>query len=311
VKFLVLILFLAALALLLPANAQTTEKEWQAKAMEKYPALGIEGSEFNKRFVAAYNQRRASNPQYFTNPRWPMSLADELAIPPKPGLEIPQLPADGPAPGAPKSADAGSDSGFPHLNLILAIAASILGVFLLIPVVKVIRRRLLRARLIRDARKYVQLLKERNALPSVSCPLLLKADETAYYSAPATLYETREVQMDHSGSVSFRMAKGVNLSRAKGRAISLQQWTILDTGRLTITNKRLVFDGSSAGRAVPLANILSAEASLDSVEVAVEYREKSMLFDAHNPIILSLIIHICCQAPDPDDLSNTPLDIRF
>src|ERR1700759_4451345 len=63
----------------LTAGAQMTEKQWQAKAVEKYPALGVQGSELNKRFIEAYTIRQKSNPHFFTSPQWPLTLADELA----------------------------------------------------------------------------------------------------------------------------------------------------------------------------------------------------------------------------------------
>jgi len=65
--------------LVMTASAQTTTKEWQDKATRKYPDLGVQGSELNKRFVKAYTERQKSNPRFFSNPDWPMTLADELA----------------------------------------------------------------------------------------------------------------------------------------------------------------------------------------------------------------------------------------
>ena len=65
-------------AFCLTANAQTTAKEWQAKAVEKYPTLSVQGSSFNKRFVEAYTERRKTNPNFFANPKWPLTLADEV-----------------------------------------------------------------------------------------------------------------------------------------------------------------------------------------------------------------------------------------
>jgi len=60
------------------ASAQLTEKEWQAKAVEKYPALGVQGSEFNKRFLDEFREKKKANPHFFDDPRWPLSIADEL-----------------------------------------------------------------------------------------------------------------------------------------------------------------------------------------------------------------------------------------
>lgn len=63
----------------LNVHAQTTSQDWQAKAIQKYPDIGVAGSELNKRFVEAYTERRKANPSFFNNPEWPLTLADELA----------------------------------------------------------------------------------------------------------------------------------------------------------------------------------------------------------------------------------------
>ena len=74
-----IILALLISAFCFTAVAQMTDKQWQAKAVEKYPALGVQGSELNKRFIDTYTNRRKTNPNFFTNPQWPLILADELA----------------------------------------------------------------------------------------------------------------------------------------------------------------------------------------------------------------------------------------
>ena len=65
--------------LALASIAMAAEKDWQAKAVEKYPALGVQGSELNQRFVEAAKDRRKANPNFFANQQWPIILADELA----------------------------------------------------------------------------------------------------------------------------------------------------------------------------------------------------------------------------------------
>ncbi len=145
----------------------------------------------------------------------------------------------------------------------------------------------------------------------VPARILLKPGETAFYSAPSILYETRAVRHYQSGSVGFRVAKGIYVGGSKGRSISSQEWSQIDAGTLTITNKRLIFDGGGADRTVALNKVLSAESRMDGVEVSAESRQKSMVFAAENPLILATVIHICCQIPDPLNLSETQLQITF
>ena len=73
------ILFLFAFVARIALQAQTPAPNWQAKAVEKYPDLAIQSSELNKRFVEAVAQRRKTNPTFFANPKWPLTLADEIS----------------------------------------------------------------------------------------------------------------------------------------------------------------------------------------------------------------------------------------
>lgn len=75
-------------------TAQVTDREWQARAVEKYPALGVPGSELNIRYVEAYRERQKVNPAFFADPKWPLILADELATPGQvPDKTVPSIPA--------------------------------------------------------------------------------------------------------------------------------------------------------------------------------------------------------------------------
>jgi hypothetical protein len=69
----------AFIVLSISAFAQATVQEWQAKAVEKYPELGVAGSPFNKRFLDAYRERQKADANFLKNPRWPLFLADEIA----------------------------------------------------------------------------------------------------------------------------------------------------------------------------------------------------------------------------------------
>jgi hypothetical protein len=69
----------------------------------------------------------------------------------------------------------------------------------------------------------------------------------------------------------------------------------IDSGILTITNKRLIFDGTKETRVISLEKLLSTEVAIDSVEISVENRQKGMALLAENPIILSSVIRLCCQ----------------
>lgn len=53
--------------------------EAQYAAVARYPELGQAGTLFNARFVATYRRLRVEDPKFFSDPGWPVHLADEIA----------------------------------------------------------------------------------------------------------------------------------------------------------------------------------------------------------------------------------------
>ena len=154
------------------------------------------------------------------------------------------------------------------------------------------RRREHHARLVAEAKEYIETAKAKNGLPTVSTKLFLKSGENAFYDAPCSLAETRAVRHYAGGRVGFRVAKGVWVGGSQGRGVSSQEWTEIDTGNLTVTNYRLVFDGVEQNRTVPMEKILSADPYNDGLEVSVENRQKSMVFRVPNPFLVAIIIEL-------------------
>jgi hypothetical protein len=206
-------------------------------------------------------------------------------------------------------------------NMIIAVAAAeatglwlAIGIFLAIGFVIAIffdankgKRNLKTSeRLIAEAQGWAASVKE-SGLLSISSSIILKNGEVAFYEAPSALYETRAVRYSTGGGLGFRVARGVYVGGGASRSLSEQEWTQVDTGTLTVTNKRLVFNGARADRVVPIAKIVSASvASLSQVEVSAEGRQKSMMFDAANPIILSTIFDSVCKNPVTFEPVATP-----
>ncbi len=189
--------------------------------------------------------------------------------------------------------------------------AVVVALIILVAVANAAQRRKHKERLFAEARQFMQFVEHRKALAPVATNVILKSGETAFYSAPSALYETRAVRQYQSGSTGFRVAKGVYIGGTKGRSVSTQEWAQVDSGVLTVTNRRLIFDGGAADRTVTLGKVVSVESSLSGVEVSVEGRQKSMVFGAANPLVVAAIIRICCQADDPLDLSQTTLNVTF
>lgn len=162
-----------------------------------------------------------------------------------------------------------------------------------------------------NARAFVESIKQTKRLVSVQTKIILKKGETAYYSEQSKLFETRAVRHYQSGSAGIRVMKGVYVGGSRGKSISNEEWKHIDDGTLIITNKRLVFDGFSQNRNFNLSRILSVSQGLDKIEVSIEGRQKSLVFDCSNSIICSTVIHICAQAENPSDLTDVNLDIQI
>ena len=162
----------------------------------------------------------------------------------------------------------------------------------------------LKERLQVQARNFAADVQRTRALPTATTSIILKPGEAAFYSAPSALYETRAVRNYQAGHAGVRVAKGVWIGGTSGRSVSTQQWAKIDTGLLTVTNQRVIFDGGQQDRTIPLKKIVSVNAGLTAIELSAEGRQKTMVFDADNPIILAAVIRICCQVNSPSDLSE-------
>jgi len=191
---------------------------------------------------------------------------------------------------------------FPTLFIILVVATV---------AVRYILRARHRKRLTEQFHQYIATIQKSGAFPIVATNIILKPGEAAFYSAPSVLYETRAVRHYQSSHAGVRVMKGLWVGGTSGRSISTQEWAKIDAGWLTITNKRLVFEGQSEERSVLLSKILSVQPRLTQIELAVEGRQKAMVFEAANGMIASLIIRLCCQVSDPLNLSDDNLIARL
>jgi hypothetical protein len=299
-----LIWILLCAVLVHAAFGENVGKAWQQKAIAKYPSLGVEGSDFNKKFVAAYNERKKSNPSFFLNPQWPLTLADDIAG--AKGAPTSSLPAKTTDQAQNTSNGAKDPNAGGATWAVWAIGAAIL--FWLVDVAFRMNRK---ARIISSARNYIASANHNRALPTVNTDLILKSGERAFYSAPASLYETRAVRQYQSGFAGFRVAKGIYIGGSRGHSFSTQEWQQVDKGKLVITNKRLIFAGNGSDRTVNISKIVHVNPMKHGIEVSAEGRQKSMAFSADNSLIVAAIIRICAEADDPRDLTDTPLDFHF
>jgi len=192
---------------------------------------------------------------------------------------------------------------------ILVIAILVTGIIATVAAVNAKKRREKRALLVKQAQEFIDGVKQKLTLPVVSTDIMLKPDEKAVYSSSSVLYETRAVREYRAVHSGVRVAKGVYIGGTSGRSLSTQQWAKLDTGCLTITNKRVVFVGTKEERAFPLDKVISVDPNLTAVVVSVEGRQKAMAFEVGNSLIVMTIIRIASKTIDPSNVSRDKIDI--
>ncbi len=158
--------------------------------------------------------------------------------------------------------------------------------------------------------EFIAKIKEHKALTPISSSLVLGPKEQAFLEEDSLLQETRSVRQFRSTGVRVRLMKGLSVGQSGGRAESHKEWRILDTGKLILTNKKLVFDGNKEDRTILLDKILTISPMLDAIEVSSSSRSGSMVFPVNNPFIWATTIRILSAVEDPLHLGNLDLNIQ-
>jgi hypothetical protein len=139
--------------------------------------------------------------------------------------------------------------------------------------------------------KFLSDIKSGKTLTPISTRLILASGEQAFLDAACTLYEARSVRTRCTGGIGHALMNGLLGGGGRKRYVSLPSRTRIDRGRLTLTNKRLVFDGHSVDRSIPLAKVMSANTLFNAIEVSTANREISMYFTVPNPKVWAEAIH--------------------
>ena len=136
-------------------------------------------------------------------------------------------------------------------------------------------------------------------LPTCHTNIILKKGEVAHFSYFADLIEERAVRGRYQGGsagVSFRVAKGVNfrVGQSRGTYHSDREPVTVSSGKLIVTNKRIIFDGDKKGFNITIGQLLSYEVFDNSILVKptrgnprlVEFKDTS-----YDPDILDMGIN--------------------
>jgi len=120
----------------------------------------------------------------------------------------------------------------------------------------------------------------RRGLEPIRTHLILKDGEHAVLEEASALMETRAYRVYGGGGTRIGgvyVGGGVSESR--------QRFKLIDEGTLTLTTKRLIFDGTQENRTVQLSQVVSVNPWADAIEVSTERRMKSQVYRVENPFI--------------------------
>jgi hypothetical protein len=137
----------------------------------------------------------------------------------------------------------------------------------------------------------------RTGFKPVETRLILQKEEFALLEETCVaLQETRSFRVYGGGGT--RVGK---IYLGGGVSESEQRWKQIDVGTLTLTTKRIVFDGSRENRTIRLSDVLSVTApSLDAIEVSSQRRAKAAAFTGLlNPLIWAPLIQRIAKGEGP------------
>lgn len=167
---------------------------------------------------------------------------------------------------------------------------------------------------IEEANAYVSVIKNKSSLPSVETTLLLPKGETAIIQGICILLEPKSVRYSKRSGNSIRVS---NFSVNSGTGISWSEEIVskIDAGTLTLTDKRLIFDGSKMDRTILIKDIVSAKTNQYGIEISTSKRQKSMIFTVPSPLKWEICLKIICKVENPfnitEDLSIITEKIPF
>jgi len=166
-------------------------------------------------------------------------------------------------------------------------------------------------KLLMEAKRYVAKIKAEKKIPTVPSKFLLNDGESVFLETTSNYLETRAVRKSSGGFGGIRIAKGITIGRYAGTSESHQEWRVIDSGKLTLTNKRLVFDGSKENKIIPIDKIFSVRTSLNDIQISIENKAKDSAFTVDNSYMWSLALDLLKQVKNPLDLEGVDLDVEL
>jgi hypothetical protein len=155
---------------------------------------------------------------------------------------------------------------------------------------------------------YIKRVLHNRFLPRVATDLTLDSGEDVFYYELATMYGPKNVSHRRSIGVGGRILGPLFGGVSAGTSETEKEWRLLDSGRLAVTNKRVLFIGALTSCEMAMWQILLVQSAAGLVELVGD--KNRGVFGVVNPRRLEFIIKICRSAADPRNLKETEIKIK-
>ena len=150
-------------------------------------------------------------------------------------------------------------------------------------------------------------------LPIENCGLSLQVKEICHFITEINWLEQRTVtkKVNYAGvSTRFRLAKGVYLRAGSIKPLRVTEdvWKKIDSGRIFITNKRIIFVGGLGNKMIQLNKILDFSVFSNGIEIEKD-AGRSPFFQFDNTEVFALILANLLGIPKdlPNNMDTTGL----
>ena len=163
----------------------------------------------------------------------------------------------------------------------------------------------------KEAKEYVDMIRNNKSLIAITSPIFLNPNEHLFLYEASEFSETRAIRHSTGGFGSVRVAKRFSLGGWSGSSESSQEWRTLDTGKLFITDKKMLFMGAKENRTIPIEKIVAVDVFRDGFKISIDSRAKGAMFKVSNPYVWGVVINILKQVKDPLNLEGVNLDVSL
>lgn len=145
------------------------------------------------------------------------------------------------------------------------------------------------------ARQYIEALNSSRTYPTVDMlNVNAQKGEFGLLHEATTLYELKSHRIGAGAGTRLKLGKlPVYLGGYQSHWV--EDWSPAAVGDLYLTNKRIVFAGSTRTASIALKDLIALDTELDAVRVHTAKRQKPYLFPVANSILWSLVAKIAAS----------------